>query len=178
MATEHQTGTQAHGGGEAAFPPFDSATFSPTIFWLLITFGALYAIMARYALPRVQSILKMRSDNIHANLAAARTMRQEAQEASENYAKTLAEAKARSQALANEARAKVKAEQNTKRHDLEAELNRKLQMAETQIADAKASAMANVGQIANEAAGAIVQHITGKPADPEAIAKAIAGIEG
>ena len=34
--------------------------------------------------------------------------------------------------------------------------------------------MASVGQIANEAASAIVEHFTGKPADPTAIATAIA----
>ena len=173
MATETHPSTEAH-SGEAAFPPFDPGTFSSTIVWLFITFGLLYLVMSRLALPRVKGILATRSDKIHADLAAARKMRQEANEANAAYEKTLAEAKTKSQALAAETRAKVKAEQDVKRQSLEADLNGKLQTAEARIAEMKASAMANVGQIANEAASAIVQHITGKPADPTAIANAIA----
>ena len=173
MATETHSGTEAH-SGEAAFPPFDPGTFSSTIVWLVITFGLLYLIMSRLALPRVKGILRTRSDKIHGDLAAARKMREEANEANAAYEKTLTEAKAKSQALAAETRAKVKLEQEAKRRSLEVELNGKLQTAEAQIAEMKAGAMANVGQIANEAASAIVEHITGKPADPTAIAAAIA----
>ena len=173
MATETHSGTEAP-GGEAAFPPFDPGTFSSTIVWLVITFGLLYLIMSRLALPRVKGILATRSDKIHADLAAARKMREEATQANAAYEKTLTEAKATSQSLAAETRAKVKAEQEAKRLALETDLNGKLQTAEAQIAAMKASAMANVGQIANEAASAIIQHITGKPADPTAIASAIA----
>lgn len=159
---------------EAAFPPFDPATFSSTLVWLVLTFGALYLIMSRLALPRVHDILKNRGDKIRSDLGAAFKMREEANEASAAYEKTLAEAKARSQALAQETRLRIKGEQDAKRHALEADLNAKLQTAETQIAERKASAMASVSQIATEAAAAIVQHITGKPADEAAVASAIA----
>ena len=174
MATPIPPGPESTGGHEGAFPPFDPATFTSTIFWLVVTFGLLYLIMSRLALPRVKGILTTRSDKIHADLRAARGMRQEANEAAAGYEKTLAEAKNRSQALAGETRAKVKAEQDSKRQALEAGLSHKLQMAEAQIAESQAAAMASVGQIANEAATAIVQHITGAPADPTAIATAIA----
>lgn len=174
MATEHQTGTEVPGAGEAAFPPFDPGTFSSTIFWLIITFGLLYLLMARVALPRVQSILKTRSDKIHEGLAAARKMRKEAEEAAAAYEKTLAEARANSQALANEAREKAKVEQDAKRQVLEAELDEKLKAAEARIAETKAQAMTNVSQIATEAAGAIVEHLTGQTADQAAIAQAVA----
>ena len=176
MATSENTAGMETAGSahEAAFPPFDPATFSSTLVWLALTFGALYLIMSRLALPRVHDILKDRGDKIRGDLGAAFKMREEANEASAAYEKTLTEAKARSQALAQETRLRVKGEQDTKRLALEAELNAKLQVAETQIAERKASAMASVGLIATEAAAAIVQHITGKPADEAAVASAIA----
>ena len=175
MATHETAGTEAPGAPhEAAFPPFDPATFSSTLIWLALTFGALYLIMKRVALPRVHDILKNRGDKIRGDLGAAFKMREEANAAAASYEKTLAEAKVGSQALAQETRTRVKAEQDAKRQALESDLNAKLQTAEALIAEKKASAMASVGQIANEAATAIVQHITGKPADPTAIAAAIA----
>ncbi len=172
MATEHQAGTEAP-GGESAFPPFDPKTYPSTIFWLLITFGLLYLTMSRHALPRIQSILKSRSERIHGDIAAAHKMRDEAKAAAEAYEKTLQEARVRSQQLAAETRYAVKLEQDNKRKSLELDLNGKLASAEQRIADMKADAMSNVGQIATEAASAIVQHITGTPADPDAVAKAI-----
>ncbi len=162
---------------EAAFPPFDPATFSSTLVWLALTFGALYLIMSRLALPRVHDILHNRSEKIRGDLGAAFKMREEANVAVAAYDKTLAEAKARSQALAQETRLRVKQEQDTKRLALESELNAKLQTAETQIAERKASAMASVSQIATEAAAAIIQHITGKPADEATVALAIADVK-
>jgi F-type H+-transporting ATPase subunit b len=175
MATHETAGTEAPGAPhEAAFPPFDPGTFSSTLVWLALTFGALYFIMKRVALPRVHDILKNRGDKIRSDLGAAFKMREEANAAAAAYEKTLAEARSRSQALAQETRARVKSEQDAKRHDLESELNTKLHTAELLIADKKAGAMANVDQIASEAAAAIVQHITGKPADPAAVAAAMA----
>ena len=175
MATVIPSG-EGPSGQEAAFPPFDPATFTSTIFWLVVTFGALYLIMSRTALPRVKEILRTRSTRIQGDLAAARSMREEAMAASVAYDKTLAEARARSQSLAAETRAKVKLEQDAKRMSLEADLGHKLQVAEARIAEMKTAAMANVGQIANEAAVAIVEHITGEPADHDAIVRAIAEV--
>ena len=176
MATsDHASELQVSGAApEAAFPPFDPATFSSTLVWLALTFGALYLIMSRIALPRVHDILKNRGDKIRSDLGAAFKLREEANEASAAYEKTLGEARSRSQALAQETRLRVKHDQDAKRHALEADLNAKLQTAETQIAERKASAMASVGLIATEAAAAIVQHISGKPADETAVAAAIA----
>ena len=164
---------QAAGGGDA-FPPFDPHTYPTSILWLAVTFGILYFTMSRYALPRVGSILGERSAKIHERLAAARKMREQARQASDAYDRTLAEARARSQELANATRNRVKSEQEGKRTTLEAELDDKLKAAELRIADTKAAAMANVGQIATETAAAIVEHLTGKPANSDQVARAIA----
>ncbi len=172
MAAELQTGTEHPAQG--AFPPFDPKTYPSTIFWLIVTFGLLYYAMARFALPRVHGILKTRSDRIHGDIAAANKLRNEAREASAAYDKTLGEARARSQELAAETRRSVKLEQDNRRQALEGSLNTKLMAAEQRIADMKADAMSNVGQIATEAASAIVEHVTGRPADADAVVRAIA----
>jgi F-type H+-transporting ATPase subunit b len=68
--------------------------------------------------------------------------------------------------------AKLAAETASKRHDLEADLNARLAAAEAQISEMKTRAMSNVGAIAREAAAQILQHLTGRPADVNAIARA------
>lgn len=182
MASEHQPAGEAQHttGTEApkAFPPFDPSTYPSTILWLVVSFGLIYLMMARYALPRVNSILKTRSRTIHDDIAAANRMRDEARAASAAYDKTVKEARDRGQQLAAETRNAVKLEQENKRQALELELNGKLAAAERSIAETRANAMANVGQIATETANAIVEHFTGRGADEQALAKALVEAQG
>jgi len=169
-------GTEVPGGPahEATFPPFDPNNFSAELIWLAITFGLIYYLMSKIALPRVGKILAARKDKIDSDLAAAGKAQEDAAAAAAAHEKTLAEAKGKAQAMGQAAHAEVQAQADARRAKLEAELNDKLAAAETQIASTKAAAMANVESIATDAASAILQHVTGKPADPAAVSAAIA----
>jgi F-type H+-transporting ATPase subunit b len=171
------TGTPA-GGGHGDFPPFDPVNFTPMLIWLSLSFGLLYLLMAKVALPRVESILHTRADKIAKDIGEANAFRARSEEAAAAHDKTIADAKAKALALAQETHARLTAETETNRLALEAELNARLAASETQILAMKAKAMGTVEAIASEAAAAIVQHITGKPAGQEAIARAIATREG
>ncbi len=160
----------------AAFPPFDVHNFLPQVVWLAIIFGALYWLMSRVALPRVGGILEARSAKIGGHLAEATKMQEQAAAASAAYDAKLAEAKMRAQGLAQETHDKLHAETEAKRHALDEKLNRKLADAEAQIADTKTRAMSNVEGIARDAASAIVEHLTGKPASGEAIDAAMTAV--
>ena len=180
MATDHNGQTASvqtsseHPSEAGAFPPFDQANFSSLIIWLVLTFGLLYLLMSKVALPRIHDILHDRMAKINADLKEANRMRHASDEAGIAHDRTLAEAKTRALNVAQETHASLAAEADAKRHALEADLNAKLAAADVQIADMKTRALASVGTIAEDAAAAIVQHLTGKPADPAAISAAVA----
>jgi len=165
------------GHEETTFPPFDPANFTPLLIWLTLSFGLLYLLMSKIAVPRVENILQTRAHNITKDISAANALRAQAEEAAAAHEKTIADAKAKALALAQETHAKLNAETEAKRIALEAELNAKLAASEEQVLAMKAKAMGHVEAIAGETAAAIVQHITGKPADQGAIAKAITTIK-
>jgi F-type H+-transporting ATPase subunit b len=175
------TGTPAGGGhGETSFPPFDPVNFTPMLIWLSLSFGLLYLLMSKIALPRVESILNTRAHKIANDIAEANAFRARSKEAAAAHDKTIAGAKAKALVLAQETHARLNAETEVNRLALEAELNAKLAASETQIHAMKAKALGNVAAIASEAAAAIVLRITGKPAGQEAqeaIARAIATIK-
>jgi F-type H+-transporting ATPase subunit b len=179
MASTEQEGltanTEVSGGGhgETAFPPFDPANFTPMLIWLALTFGLLYLLMSKIALPRVENILHTRANKITEDISAANALRAQAEEAAAAHEKTIADARAKAVALAQETHARLNAETEAKSLALEAELNAKLAASEAQVLAMKAKAMSNVEAIASETAAAIVQHLTGRPADQNAIAKAI-----
>jgi F-type H+-transporting ATPase subunit b len=162
---------------KGAFPPFDTSTYPSQLLWLAITFGLLYYMMSRVALPRVSKILESRSARISDDVNAASAAQKAADDAGAHYEKTLGDAKAIVQKSAQEMREKLAAESDSSRKALEADLNVRLNEAEAKIAAGKAQAMSNVSTIAADAAGAIVRQITGREADPKAVAQAIAGLK-
>lgn len=178
MATnETIAGTQVPSdehNGPGNFPPFEPAHFASSLVWLAITFGFLYYLMSKVALPRMEGILSDRKAKIDSDLNAARAAKTKADEAAALHAKTLAQARANAQTLAQQTRDKLAAETDARRATLEGELKRQLSEAEAQIAQAKAQAMGNVAGIAHDSAAAIVAHLTGLTADSEAVRAAIA----
>jgi F-type H+-transporting ATPase subunit b len=174
-ATAAQPGAAA--AAKAPFPPFDVSTFAGQVFWLAITFGALYFIMSRVALPRVEKILEVRRLRIEGDLEAAAAAQKSAEAAVAHYEKTLADAKAAVQKNVQELRERLAGEADTRRKALESELNARIAAAEEKIAASKAQAMSNVSAIAAEAAGAIVRQITGREADSKAVAQAVADVK-
>ena len=162
-----------HGGGKSAFPPFATEHFAAQLLWLAITFGALYYVMSRHALPRIAEILEVRQGRIAADLAEAQRLKDESDAAIAAYEKALAEARGRAQTIAGETRDAVAKEAEAGRKVLEAQLAEKLTAAEAQIASTKSAALGNVRGIAADAAHAIVERLTGTPPTPAEVEQAV-----
>src|SRR6201986_2671276 len=143
--------TEAHGESHA-FPPFESQHYPSQLFWLALTFILLYVLMSRVALPRIGSILADRSKRIADDLAAAQRFKEQSEAADAAYQKSLADARARAQAIANETREQQAAQANAVNKKLEAQLHEKLAAAEKSIAPTRTPAMGNVSSIAADTA--------------------------
>jgi F-type H+-transporting ATPase subunit b len=172
-----QAAEPAQGGG-SKFPPFDPTHFPGTIFWLAITFGALYWLMSRIALPRVAEILETRENKIEGDLKAAAALQDKARAAGESYEKLLADARAGAQATAQQARDAANAAAEQKRKAVEAETQQKIAAAESSIAATRDQAMTNVAGIAADTAAAIVARITGVTPAADEVQRAVAGSQG
>jgi F-type H+-transporting ATPase subunit b len=171
----HGTGahTEADGGHHGGFPPFESSTFASQLVSLVIAFGALYVIVSRLALPRVESVIEKRQSTIEGDLAAAQKLKDESDAALKAYETELATARSRAQAIGNETREKLNAAAEAERKQLEDQLTVKLSAAEKQIATAREAAMSNVRGIATDAAGAIVQRLIGVLPDGKTVDSAV-----
>jgi F-type H+-transporting ATPase subunit b len=165
--TEH---ADDHSG---VFPPFDPVTFPSQLLWLAITFGALYLLMSKVALPRIGSILADRKARIDADLEAADVARRKTDAAIAAYEQALADARANAQAIAGESRDAITADINARRTAIEADLARKMAEAEARIAGTKEAALAHVDEIATETVQAVVAQLVGDTS-PEAARAAVA----
>lgn len=173
---DETTETQAEvevGQESGTFPPFDSATFPSQLLWLAITFGLFYLFLKNVALPRIAGILEVRRDRIAQDLDQAARMKEEADAAVAAYEQELAEARAKANAIGQEAREAAKKEADAERRKVEQELDKKLAEAETRIESIKSTAMKDVGSIAEETAGAVVEKLLGGKADRKSVAAAV-----
>jgi len=155
------------------FPPFDATTFPSQLLWLAISFGLLYLLMSRVALPRIGRILEERHDRIADDLEEANKHKAESEAAQAAYEKALTEARAKANAIAGETRTRLAADSDANRKALEAELNAKLATAEQRIATTKTEAMGHVRGIAVDTADAIVSTLIGASAPKAEVEKAV-----
>jgi F-type H+-transporting ATPase subunit b len=153
MAAE--TAEAAEKGG--SLPQMDVSTFPSQIFWLAVTFGALYLIMSRMVLPRLGAAIEERRDRIADDLDRAAESRRLAEEAEASYHRSLADARARSQAIAAETRDEVNAEIAALQKAAEKSLAARAAEAEAKIAAMKGAASAKVREAAVDTTRAIVE---------------------
>lgn len=162
--------------GAGTFPPFDSSTYGSQLLWLAITFGILYYVMAKVALPRIGSILEVRSDRIEQDLAEAQRLKEDTDEAIASYEQALADARSKAQGIAQTARDKAKAETDNAVAKVEADLSTKLETAEATIAGIRNEAMAEVDTIAGETTETIVKSLIGGRVTKTEVANALKSV--
>lgn len=97
-------------------PQFDITTFPSQIFWLVVSFAVLYAIMATLVLPRIGSTVEARERKIQADLDAAQQANDAARTTAAAQDKALAEARGRAEAVIRAASDAAAAETSAQMH--------------------------------------------------------------
>lgn len=169
-AVTHTEVSAGHGTAEqkGGMPQLDFSTFSSQIFWLVVTFAALYFLLARSILPRIHDVLENRQNKISHDLDRAEQLRNEAEEAREVYERALKESRAKAQSLIAESAALMDKSSAARHAELDTKLNRQLADAEQNIQAAKEQALTKLAPISKELTQQIVEKLTGhKPKDAE-----------
>ena len=173
MAQKASTAVPESGAQPKVFPPLDAGTFVPQLVWLALTLGLLYVLLRRVVLPRVGEAIEERADRIKRDLEQAEKLKGETEDALANYEQALAEARAKSNAMAKSMRDKLTAEVDKERAKVDAAIAAKLSEAERRIADTKTTALGSVGDFAGDVAGAIVARLIGKEVSKDEVKKAL-----
>lgn len=163
---------------QGGLPQLNANDFTPQLFWLVLTFAALYLIMSRIALPRVGEVIEERRDRIQRDLDAAERLKGETEKALAGYEKALAEARGNASGIAKEMRDRLAGEVDAEKAKVDKAIAAKLTEADARIAATKAKALASVNTIAMETAGAVLTKLIGQDVPADEIRKALAGGPG
>ncbi len=165
--------TQQTSDKKGGLPQLNAEDFAPQLVWLALTFGALYWIMSRVALPRIADVIEKRRGRIAADLDAARQFRKKSEIAEAAYKADLAEAKAKAHTIAQDKRDELNARTESKRADVDAKINAKLAESEQRIKSAKGAALKEINKIATSTTGEIVNHLIGDKVSDKDLAAAL-----
>jgi F-type H+-transporting ATPase subunit b len=143
------------------------------VVWGAIIFVVLYIMLSRTGLPLVASVLEERATKIAKDLDEARAAKARADDGMREADEATAKARAESQAAINAALDEAKVAAAAQAEVLNTRLEKQLQESETQIAQARASAMSALRQVATETAATVVTRLTGKEPDAGRLDSAI-----
>lgn len=162
-----------HHDSGGAFPPFDPTYFATQIFWLVITFSALYFILSKILLPKIRETLEERSSRIADDLDSAALMQRDAEEAKKSYERSLADARAKAHNVSETTRQAIDAEVSAELAAADAQAANQADQAEARIREIRSAGMDKVETIAADVAQEIVAKMLGKAPSAAAVKKAL-----
>lgn len=138
-----------------------AATYASQIFWLLVTFGLVFFVVGRGMLPKVQKTIDDRDGRITADLAAASAARDAADREEAAWHERDQANRERAQALVADARARAGKASEATLAASNADQAAQVAASEAEIRSATDRAMAEIEQVAAEAAQDIVRRLSG-----------------
>ncbi len=157
-------------------PQLEVDTYVGQLFWLVLTFFALYAVIVTLALPRIRSILEDRQSRRDQDLQRAASLKDEASAVKDAYEAEISQARGKAHEQLRGITQEV-ASAATARHDaLSATIAADLAAAEQRIAGARDEALANIEDVARDIVISAAQKIGGVTVAENQVSAAVAGI--
>lgn len=139
----------------------DNWYLASQLFWLLVIFAAVYVVVGRGMLPKIEATVDARDRKVSDDLAAAKAAHAAADTLEESYRQKNDAARADAQRQVAEAKAAAARDAEKRLAVIDAELVQKLASAEQEISAARSSAMAEVEAVAADAARDLVAKLSG-----------------
>lgn len=150
-----------------------SEVLASQVFWLLVFFGLTFALVGLGMVPKIMGTVDMRDQQIAADLAAAQAARDAADSEEAAWRSRENANRAAAQGVIGEAKAKAAKASETKLAKAQAKLDKRLAEAEAGIDAARTSALAEIEDVAADAARDIVARIAGTTIEPAAAQAAV-----
>ncbi len=148
----------AESGG---MPQLNTEFWISQIFWLIITFGALFIVLSKIILPKISNNLESRKSQILENIEKAEKQREESENKIKEFDKIILDTKIKSKNYLSEARQKILQDINKKKETLENEINKEIDLAEKEINELKKNAPDKINKIAIETSSDLLKQIIG-----------------
>ncbi len=158
-------------------PQLDPTSFSSQLFWLTVSFVVLYILLARFLLPRVQSVIALRARTVEADIEQAQNLQSEAQRVQDAYEKTLAEGREKAKVVIENIKDRIAAIAQKQQEELDRVLERKLADSDAGIRRAKQDVMGKLMPVAGGLAERIVEIVVNHKPNSKELESAMSDLD-
>ena len=148
----------AESGG---MPQLNPEFWVSQIFWLTLTFGALYIILSKLILPRISANLELRKSQIQENIEAAEKQREDSEKKLKEYDEIIIKSKLKAKNIFKEAREKALKDITSKKEVLDKQLDQEINKAEREIGSFIKNAPEKINKIAIETSTELTKKLIG-----------------
>ena len=152
---------EAFASESVGMPQLNPEFWISQIFWLTLTFGILYVVLAKLILPKISANLETRKSKILENIEAAEKHREESGQKIKEFEKIIQDSKIEAKNYFKQAREKILKDINLKKENLDKELNKEIKKAEIEIEDLKNKAPEKISKIEIEISTDLIQQLIG-----------------
>jgi F-type H+-transporting ATPase subunit b len=135
--------------------------FWSQLFWLAIVFGVIFFGFGRAMLPRIESTVDARDSRIAEDLASAQRARAEADETEVAYRARMDESRVQALRVSQEAKQAAGRETEARIRKADEKIGKKAEAAEAKLRAATEAALADIENVAAEAAEEMVAKLAG-----------------
>jgi F-type H+-transporting ATPase subunit b len=151
-------------------------TFPSQIFWLVVSFVALFFFLRQVALPKVTEVLDARRRKIEGDLEKASALKTDAEKVLAQYQAAVAKGREEAQALLRKVGDDAQARATAAQDALGQKLAQQIKGAEERIDAARKAALANVERVSAELAQAATERLIGVKVDAATAARAVGAV--
>jgi F-type H+-transporting ATPase subunit b len=146
---------------EGGMPQLNFHDFAPQVVWLVITFGLLYIVMTKVALPVTGQVLEMRANRIKSDLDRATSLKAESDKVIATYEKALTDARNQAATVSRETANALAAQAAERQSKVGSALAERIKAAEAAVAEAKGKAMNEIRTVAADIAADATKRLVG-----------------
>lgn len=143
-------------------PQLDFSTYPSQLFWLVISFAALYFVLAVFVLPRLTQVQTLRAENTSGKRLAAQTATEEAEKALTAYETFIAEGRVVALKEATALRTETDKRLTTQMEQVRGRLESEAQAATHAVRTFLTDSQSEVATAANQLAQDIFQKLTAR----------------
>ena len=133
-------------GAKPGLPQLDTSLYPEQLFWLAVTFTALYLLMAYVALPGIQRVQGRRHTVIAEEIQNAESATTASNQMISDYERALSDARAKAQSSIDAVKVETAREIAQKLAEQQQSLQKRIRDSEINVTNARDSALQNVAE--------------------------------
>lgn len=140
-------------------PQLDVSSYISQMFWLLLSFCALWFLLSTFIVPKLADVVEQRKRKIDEYVQKAEALNAQAQKSLEKYNETISFAEQQAEEDRNKGKEELKAYLQKTEADMAVNLNKKIADNEFMLATEKSNTLQQIEVIAQDLAYQIVQKL-------------------